>query len=451
MAMLSQKHTDLSSMDKSEVSKSLFGLIQWEDILRSGVILAHRDHQLLEKAHSNLGVILDSPQDSKDLANMLLKIADNCTSNLTVQQYVFTRIEEILGLGIDYGDSDIEIVGSKHASLFTMDGVRLIDAPFLRALNSPDIYLQKSASSALACLYTECEGSVATLVEWINSKLSATSAGIWEMASPALTMLSRSPGAREIFVNSGGVGYAVGLLNKMGANGSAQHIYELSFILWTLSLGVQNKDLPSFLKAGAIRVVYDLVCAAPSRKVVRMSIATLRNLACTENDDVLTEMLTAGVDRQLETMIQSNSHKQTGDVELESDVKFLHDILVKNYKDLSTFDKWSSEVHSGALRWGIVHTEKFWRENAKLVEQNEFKLIKEIIMLLASPDATIVSIALYDLGEFTRFYPNGRVIASRLKGKEIALQMIGHQNPDIQSQALSCISKIMVSNWEHMK
>jgi hypothetical protein len=30
------------------------------------------------------------------------------------------------------------------------------------------------------------------------------------MASPALTMLSRSPGAREIFVNSGGVGYAVG-------------------------------------------------------------------------------------------------------------------------------------------------------------------------------------------------------------------------------------------------
>jgi hypothetical protein len=44
----------------------------------------------------------------------------------------------------------------------------------------------------------------------------------------------------------------------------------------------------------------------------------------------------------------------TGDVELESDVKFLHDILVKNYKDLSTFDKWSSEVHSGALRYKYI-------------------------------------------------------------------------------------------------
>ena len=38
------------------------------------------------------------------------------------------------------------------------------------------------------------------------------------------------------------------------------------------------------------------------------------------------------------------------DTELESDVTFLRDVLLKNYKELSTFDKWSSEVHSGALR-----------------------------------------------------------------------------------------------------
>ena len=46
MAVLSQNHTDLSSMDKPEVSKSLFGLIQWEEILRSGVFLDHRDVSL---------------------------------------------------------------------------------------------------------------------------------------------------------------------------------------------------------------------------------------------------------------------------------------------------------------------------------------------------------------------------------------------------------------------
>jgi hypothetical protein len=34
---------DLSSMEKSEVSKNLYGLIHWEEIMRSGVFLQHKD------------------------------------------------------------------------------------------------------------------------------------------------------------------------------------------------------------------------------------------------------------------------------------------------------------------------------------------------------------------------------------------------------------------------
>jgi V-type H+-transporting ATPase subunit H len=55
------------------------------------------------------------------------------------------------------------------------------------------------------------------------------------------------------------------------------------------------------------------------------------------------------------------------------------------------------------------------------------------------------------MGEFTRFYPNGRVVVSKLNGKDVAMQMIGHDNADIQRQALQCISKIMVQNWEFMR
>lgn len=35
-------NVDLQSMDKSEVSKSLFGQINWDQILRSGVFLESR-------------------------------------------------------------------------------------------------------------------------------------------------------------------------------------------------------------------------------------------------------------------------------------------------------------------------------------------------------------------------------------------------------------------------
>ena len=62
----------------------------------------------------------------------------------------------------------------------------------------------------------------------------------------------------------------------------------------------------------------------------------------------------------------------------------------------------------GALRWGIVHTDKFWRENAKFLERDDFALLKSLIALLpgdglvsTSTDPTVVAIALYDIGHST--------------------------------------------------
>ena len=102
-------------------------------------------------------------------------------------------------------------------------------------------------------------------------------------------------------------------------------------------------------------------------------------------------------------------------------------------------------------RWGIVHTEKFWRENAKLMENQDFKMLKNLIALLHSDSETVIAVDLYDLGEFTRFYPNGRGVVKSLGGKDTAMELIDHPNPDIRRQALQCISKVMVTNWEFMK
>lgn len=279
---------------------------------------------------------------------MLITIAENCTSNLTVQQYVFTRIEEILGLGADFTDADVEVFGSRHAPLFTRDGVNLIDSPFLRALSSPDLYLQQSASLGFACLLTVCEGQISTLIAWINSKLNASS----PLGLPALSMLSRKPSARKLLIAASAVNSVVGFLQKIGTNGNAQTIYELIFILWTLSLdsGSEPDCLQAFLHSGAIPCAVDLLAAAPSRKVVRMSIGTLKNLAASEDDTCLTEMLSGNLLKLLDSMIQTGSHKQTNDPEFESDVKVVYDLMNHNYRDLSSFDRWTSQVHSGSLR-----------------------------------------------------------------------------------------------------
>ena len=75
----------------------------------------------------------------------------------------------------------------------------------------------------------------------------------------------------------------------------------------------------------------------------------LRNLSSSQDPDILTEMLNVGIDRQTETLIRNKSVGFDSDV--EADAKCLFDILLRNYRDLSTFDKWVSEIHSGALRY----------------------------------------------------------------------------------------------------
>ena len=62
-----------------------------------------------------------------------------------------------------------------------------------------------------------------------------------------------------------------------------------------------------------------------------------------------------------------------------------------------------------------------------------------------------MKLALFDLGEFARFYPNGRSIVSTLGGKDVALSLMESSNPDVQAKALLCVSKIMVTSWEFMR
>lgn len=348
--------------------------------------------QLLERAQDNIDFAMGNATSAKALANLLLKLADKCTSSVPAQQYVFTRVEEILLCG----ESEFRT----RAALFTVDGVNIHDGPFLRGLRASDSYIQKSASVGLATLLTAYAGEVNSLISWLCEMLQSDTQGATEIAIPALTVLMRRESCRRPFSAKGGIAIIVSVLTKLGRNGNAQHLYDLGFCLWTLSLD-DTSDISAYLSSGAITILTDLVLAAPSRKVVRMAVATLLNLTTGQDEGVLTEMLTGGLTKVLENMIHANAHKQAGDIEVEHDVRNLFEVLMKNYRDFSTYDRWVSEVKTGNLRslfiypfdqiyrcakrrWGIVHTEKFWRENAKLLEGNDFEMLKILISLLIS-------------------------------------------------------------------
>jgi V-ATPase subunit H len=56
----------------------------------------------------------------------------------------------------------------------------------------------------------------------------------------------------------------------------------------------------------------------------------------------------------------------------------LHKLLHENYHDMTRWDVYKSEVESGHLQWGIVHTEKFFKENAMKMEGSDgnFAIVK---------------------------------------------------------------------------
>jgi V-type H+-transporting ATPase subunit H len=216
-------------------------------------------------------------------------------------------------------------------------------------------------------------------------------------------------------------------------------------------------------EGAAVTALTELVSSAPREKVVRVALSSLVNLAKCVADDHPGPAGTPKIDGTvfLNDMIACRLLKsiaflegrQFTDPDIVEDIKVLHKLLADNFKEMSRWEVYKNEVESGHLQWGSTHTETFFKENAKMMEGKDadFKLVKVLISLLASSDEEIAAVACHDIGEFVRFYPNGRSIAKRLGAKELVMPLIEHDNAELQRHALQCMSKMMVQNWEYVK
>lgn len=283
---------DLSSMEKSDASKHLFSQVDWDSYLRAGVFLSQSEFQLIERAQDNIDFAMGNETSARALANLLMKLADKCTSSVSAQQYVFTRVEEILLGSEDLNDFE------KRALLFTINGKTLQDGPFLRALRSSDQYIQRSASSGLALLLNAGSGEHNSFITWLCEMFSTNSPSSVEIAVPAMTILVRHQQYRRPLMAKNCVTIIGHLLAKLGTSGNAQMLYDLCFCLWSLSLDT-NGDMKAFVHANIVFLLTDLMSAAPSRKVVRMAVSALYNLAQGENEGILQEMLSGGLTKIL--------------------------------------------------------------------------------------------------------------------------------------------------------
>lgn len=409
-----------------------------------------------------------------------------------VTHYAITKLYEVVTCLREKKEGSHVTVASTFYS--KVDG-ELMDEwrPLLRILHlggSGDPFAQRGAALCLAYIlmagcpsqrkgksrrninYSSAEEPLQALVSWITSQLQSSASASISLVTPTLMALLNCPEARLIFSSSGGIGYlarhlrvkntGMSKVKKTKDSGaSIQQIYELCFCLWTMTFECNNSASVRnhFARDNAVNALCDLVASAPREKVVRMALSALRNLAeCTADNapdiagrkpidgTVLSgEMIGCGLLKSIDLM----KERQFTDPDIVEDVRVLDKILHQNYKEMSRWDVYKAEVESGHLEWGILHTEKFFKENAKKLEgpDGDFALLKILIALVTSEDEDVSAIACYDIGEFVRFYPNGRSIAKRLGAKEIVMKKIDHDNADLQRHALQCVSKILVQNW----
>lgn len=179
-------------------------------------------------------------------------------------------------------------------------------------------------------------------------------------------------------------------------------------------------------------------------KVVRVTLLLMENLAhykgCLE---IMSDL------NGLE-LISKLQQRHWVDEDIKDLLEKLWETFDQNYEEFTSIDKFRKEIHLKSLRWGPVHTERFWQENfIHFHDKDNLDLIKDLVKLLTESNDRTIAVALYDLGEFAKYFPFGRSYLDNLDIKQTIYEVM--QNSDsaeIKKEAITCLQKIIVTSWQ---
>ena len=270
-----------------------------------------------------------------------------------------------------------------------------------------------------------------------------------QSVSQCLQMMLRVEEYKTAFVNADGISIIISVLSDR-INFQTQ--YQLTFCLWLLSFSSTYAEKMS--KSNVVPVLAAILNESTKEKVIRIILATFKNLIEKPLDrdiarDNAITMFQCKVLKQLNILKQG---QKLDDEDLIEDIEFLYEKLRESVHDLSSFDEYSSEIKSGRIGWSPVHSnEKFWRENAQRLNENNYDLLKILISILeTSKDPQVLAVAAHDIGEYIRYYPRGKIVIENLGGKQLIMQLLNDEDPNVKYEALVCVQKMMVHNWEYL-
>ena len=267
-----------------------------------------------------------------------------------------------------------------------------------------------------------------------------------QLISPLLALKGciRNEYFQEIFFNENGIDKLSNIIFEN--DNHRQVIYLTIYNLWILTFDGNNKYKKVLLLNGQLidKLVKFIKEKKNSTKITRITLALFENLINFENFNEMVVLF--GLFPILENM--ENQEQKIDDDELKLSIKNLLNNLEKSVKILSSFERYEQEIKTNKLLWGPTHNESFWKKYCNKLEDDNYKLIRNLINLLDSNDPETVAVACYDIGEWSRFYPDAKSVIEKLNGKYKLMKLIDHFDNDVKQNALNAVQKVLVKNYK---
>ncbi|XP_028147822.2 V-type proton ATPase subunit H isoform X3 [Diabrotica virgifera virgifera] len=380
--------------------------------------------------------------DRNQCAQTLLNLLGHVSKDQTLQ-YILVLVDDMLQENRSRVEIFHEYANQKKESVW---------GPFLNLLNRQDGFITNMTSRIIAKIACWSQtlmdrSDLHFYLTWLKDQLKTQNNEYIQSVARCLQMMLRIDDYRFAFVSVDGIST---LLSVLSGRVNFQVQYQLIFCLWVLTFNPLLAEKMN--KFNVIPILADILSDSVKEKVTRIILAVFRNLIeKPEDQQVSKEHCIAMVQCKVLKQLAILEQRKFDDEDVTADVEFLTERLQSSVQDLSSFDEYSTEVKSGRLEWSPVHKSKFWRENAQRLNEKNYELLRILIHLLeTSKDPLVLSVASFDIGEYVRHYPRGKHIIEQLGGKQLVMQLLAHEDPNVRYEALLAVQKLMVHNWEYL-
>ena len=414
--------------------KVLSTMPDWERLERSG-ILPSGSARLLSQLHA-----IDAPAirivltANPDIVALVPQVLSNVASETGPAQYLLTLVSEACR-----ADASLWEFFTRNAAAWFV--------PFTMLLGRPNIdtYTADKAVQVLTAIMAHARDNAFTVqqVKLIATNLvagqyRASQVGVLDGLSNLLKQDTYRRSVFEVF----------GIVEKILAVSveSPGALYRALFCLWVSSF---NEDVLVRILApradSIVALLKSTFTECRVEKILRIALAVVTNLVNAPSFSV------AMVESGIVHAIQPLEYEKWRDAELYEAIRGAANRVAAETSRHSNFERYEKELRGESLKWGFIHSEKFWLENVNQFEKDNFAPVAQLVKLLGSSDPETQAVACHDLGEFARLHPSGRRVIAKLNGKNAVMALMTNGTREVSKEALLCTQKLMLNQWQKIQ